>query len=451
MRLGLMFLILLVSACSNLPQSYAPVDIAEEAPVQWQNTVNDVSGNEDLLGLVPNTGLESWLEIALNDNPALKRSLMKVAEAIWLSEQTSANKLPTIDLSVDSQRTRETASQNISNTFGLAVSTRWELDTWGKLADLRQASLLEESAFKADFEYAKRSLAANFLKIWLTWVNARLQLQIEQKRLHTLITNGDFVRERYQLGLGSISDLETARSDSEQAKARVARQEESVASTQRQLQKILGALNPVEGLPERWGDIQFPSLNLPAKSLGRRPDLLAAYLRIQIADTNSTIAYKNLLPSFSLNLNINQSQPKASDLLSNDPGWLLLGQITQPLFQGGRLRAELKATESRAQQAYWGYREQLLNALLEVEDSLSQERSFAHQYVALEKALQYANTSQKQFEKRYRQGLVTVMDLLDAQKTTYDLQIQLLGVALSRATNRINLGLALGLPIKSGA
>lgn len=451
MRLGFVVLILLIGACSNLPENQTPVMIANEAPSQWRHPANQVIGNVDLLDLVDITGLDFWLKEALNDNPTLRRSLLEVAEAQWLSKQQSSNKSPTMDLSVNAQRTDEFASSKISNTFGFVVSTQWEIDTWGKLADARRANILEETAIEADFEYARRSLAANFLGTWLRWVNAKQQLRIEEERLDTLITNGDFVRERYLSGLGSISDLETSSSDSEQAKARVYQQKEVASSAQRQIQKILGSLNPVEGLPEKWRDIQFPSLDLPANSLGQRPDILAAYLRIQLADTKSAIAYKNLLPSFSLNLSVNQSQPKASDLLSSDPGWLLLSQIAQPLFRGGRLKAELKTSEIRAKQAYWAYREKMLIAVLEVENSLSEERSFAQQYVALEMAFQYAQASQVHIENRYRQGLATIMDLLDAQKNTYDIQIQLLSVTLNRAINRINLGLALGLPIKSGA
>lgn len=448
-----------LSACSNMPISYAPQDPVESAPEQWQvlekSLAGGLGGNTDLLSLVSNTEIEPWLDKALVDNPGLQQLMFELAEAGSLTRQAGAARLPTVSVGTSAARERQIDATDQADTettatsYGLSLSTRWELDVWDRLADSQNASELDEAALAVDFLYAQRSLSASFIKRWLTWVNARQLLAVEQARLKTLTLNEAIVRERYLSGIGSLQDLEASRTDAEQIAADVAAQQESVAESLRQLQALLGNIQPINSLPEQWPDIGFPAIELPAYSMGQRPDLMAAYQRIQAADKRSNVAYKNLLPGFSLNFDLTQNQARTSDLLSTDPGWLLLGQLTQSLFQGGRLRAELKASEQRAGRAYWAYRESLLAALLEVEAGLSQEHSLERQYEALSQALKHAQTSQQQFEKRYRQGLVTILDLLNVQQTTFGIRSRLLQVALDRANNRIDLGLALGLPVKS--
>ncbi|MCG8428521.1 MAG: TolC family protein [Chromatiales bacterium] len=442
-----------LSACSSMPKSYTPQGPVESAPELWQGLTQEVTGKTDLLSLVPNTAIEPWLDKALVGNPGLRRMTLELAEAGWITRQERAGRLPNVSLVADASRKRETDTEKTTTTtgYGLALSASWELDVWGRLADSQNASELDESALAADFLYAQRSLAANFIKRWLTWVNGKQLLAVEEERLKTLALNEMVVRRRYQLGLGSLQDLETARTDAEQAVANVAVQEESVAASQRQLQELLGVIQPINALLAQWPDIDFPRIELPAYSMGQRPDLIAAYQRIQAADKRSVVAYKNLLPGFTLSVDLTQNRASSGDLLTTDPGWLLLGSLTQPLFQGGRLRAELKAAEQRAGQAYWAYRESLLAALLEVEAGLSRERNLKRQYEALNQALTHAQTSQRQFEQRYRQGLASILDLLNAQQTTFDIRSRVLQVALDRANNRIDLGLALGLPIKKGA
>ena len=438
-------------ACSSMPVAYTPQSMDESMPEQWQSLTRDLDGHTDLLSLVPNTAIEPWLDRALLENPGLQQMMLVLAEAEWLTHQESAARLPVVSAEANTSRERKIDAGSVSTRYGLSLSTSWELDVWRRLSDSQNARELDESALAGDFLYAQRSLIANFIKRWLTWVNARQLLDVKQQQLKTFSLNQSVIRERYLSGIGSLQDLETARTDAEQAAADVAAQQESVAASLRQLQALLGAIEPLESLPEQWTDIGFPQIALPASSMGLRPDLIASYQRIKAADKRSNIAYKNLLPSFKLSFDLTQSRASSSDLLSTDPAWLLLGQLTQPLFQGGRLRAELKAAERRAGQAYWAYRNHLITALLEVEAGLSQEHSLGRQYEALSQALQHAQISQQQFEKRYRQGLVTILDLLNAQQTTFGIQSRLLQVALNRANNRIDLGLALGLPIKNGA
>ncbi|MCK2182749.1 TolC family protein, partial [Halomonas getboli] len=127
--------------------------------------------------------------------------------------------------------------------------------------------------------------------------------------------------------------------------------------------------------------------------------------------------------------------------------WSLLGQLTAPLFQGGQLKAAADIAELEGAHAYQAYRETLLEAVGEVQDAIGLETSLARRQADTAEALASARRSLAQYTERYRAGLVDLVDLLDVQQQTYDLEVSRNDLIESRLTNRIDLGLALGLGV----
>ena len=116
---------------------------------------------------------------------------------------------------------------------------------------------------------------------------------------------------------------------------------------------------------------------------------------------------------------------------------------------GGALRAQVDIAKLNAEQAFWNYQDILLTAVNEVEDTLGQEQSLNTQQEQLKLALQSAQRSFSNYQSKYQQGLVDILDLLTVQQTVYDLQAQLTQLHYTLQTNRIDLGLALGLGVSS--
>jgi outer membrane protein TolC len=190
-----------------------------------------------------------------------------------------------------------------------------------------------------------------------------------------------------------------------------------------------------------------PLVEIPPQDLARRPDLQQAYAEILAAEHQTKAAYKALLPSLSLQAGLSGSGEALHDALFASPVWGLLGQLTQPLFHGGRLKAEAEKTALTAEQKYWAYRETLLNAVIEVENALSLEKSLQKRQHHIQTAYESARISQQLYMQQYRQGLTTFLDLLTIQKQSFDLEAELTQVTYQRLSNRITLGLALGLGV----
>ena len=140
-----------------------------------------------------------------------------------------------------------------------------------------------------------------------------------------------------------------------------------------------------------------------------------------------------------------------SEALFTNPLWSVLGSISAPLFQGGKLKSNAEIAELTTEQSYWAYQETLLNAVNEVENSIGQESALALQQEHLNEALSSAKRSIASYEEKYRKGLVDIFDLLTVQQQTYDAEAQLTNTTYQRLLNRIELGLALGLGVEHPA
>ncbi|MCP5112956.1 MAG: TolC family protein, partial [bacterium] len=139
------------------------------------------------------------------------------------------------------------------------------------------------------------------------------------------------------------------------------------------------------------------------------------------------------------------SSSTLSDLVNLDlMVWNLVGNMTQPLFAGGRLKATVRKNEALSREAAANYESALLRAYSEVESSLAAENVLARQEEALTEATRQSLAARRLSEERYRLGLTDIITLLQSQRTALDSESALLNVRRLRLENRVNLHLGLG-------
>jgi outer membrane protein TolC len=321
------------------------------------------------------------------------------------------------------------------------------LDIWGKLKDILNAAQASEQITQTTYQSARDLLASSILKNWLTLIQQERLLVIQKKRVTVLEQNQETIVERYRKGLDQLADLETAQSATQSARSTLVSLEEEHSALRRTLRKLVGGEIVYHTFPTEFPDVIKPLADIPHQNLGRRPDLQQAYGEILLAEHETKAAYKALLPSLSLQAGLSGSGGTLHDALFASPVWGLLGQLTQPLFHGGKLKAEAEIAALTAEQKYWAYRETLLNAVTEVESALSLERSLHKRQSHILAAFESAQLSNQLYTEQYRQGLTSFLDLLTIQKETYDLEAELTQITFQRLSNRITLGLALGLGV----
>lgn len=448
--LGLFAISLVLNACANLGNK----QLSESAlnttgqMVTWQAqdaTAEDASQLTDLVDIEAIPNLTNFIQEALNNNANLQQTLVTLRTAQVAIDTAEANQ--NVNLSAGSSASKaKNENSGYSNNFNIS----WELDLWQKISNGVSAANFQAASAEAAYQSARDSLVANVLREYINILSQQQLLNIERARLTVFENNETVILNRYRTGLGSLDDLDTARTSSATIQATLAQYEYNLATARRTLAVLLGRQD--QNLTEldqsfSFPDVLLPLANLPKQNLSRRPDLQAAYYTLKASEFEVDVAYKALLPSINLSAALTDSASSATDALFTNPLWSLLGQMTAPLFQGGALRAQVEIEKLASVNVWWLYQELLLNAVQETQNALDNERALTDIKKYTSMAIDNAERSVKTIEGQYRQGLANILDLVSVYNSRFDLQSQLIQLQASQLQNRINLGLALGLGV----
>jgi outer membrane protein, multidrug efflux system len=448
--LGLFAISLVLNACANLGNK----QLSESAlnttgqMVTWQAqdaTAEDASQLTDLVDIEAIPNLTNFIQEALNNNANLQQTLVTLRTAQVAIDVVEADQ--NVNLSAGSSASK---AKNENSGYSNNLNISWELDLWQKISNGVSAANFQAASAEAAYQSARDSLVANVLREYINILSQQQLLNIERARLTVFENNETVILNRYRTGLGSLDDLDTARTSSATIQATLAQYEYNLATARRTLAVLLGRQD--QSLTEldqtsSFPDVLLPLANLPKQNLSRRPDLQAAYYTLKASEFEVDVAYKALLPSINLSAALSDSASSATDALFTNPLWSLLGQMTAPLFQGGALRAQVEIEKLASVNAWWLYQESLLNAVQETQNALDNERALTERKKYTSMAIDNAERSVKTIEGQYRQGLANILDLVSVYNSRFDLQSQLIQLQASQLQNRINLGLALGLGV----
>jgi len=182
-----------------------------------------------------------------------------------------------------------------------------------------------------------------------------------------------------------------------------------------------------------------------ARVVSQRFDVHASFLELQASDRDLAVAHKARFPSFTLTGRVGDSSSELKDLLDQgNLAWNLLGNLTQPLFAGGRLKASEAKSRAELRQKEQQYLNALYSAFDEVEGGLSNEVALRDQYQHLASARTHAQAAEQIAFDRYRQGLQDYTSVLEAQRRAFSAQNSLINIQNELLQNRVALYLALG-------
>ena len=408
--------------------------------------------------------LAGYIDEALSSNASLQQSLITLRKAQLAIDSAKADRNLNVDASfsasksgttnssasTSSNTSSSTSSNSNSQSYNASMNVSWELDLWQKISDGISAANLDAASARASYQSARDSLVANVVRSYIDVLTQQQLLNIEQSRLTVLENNEAVILKRYSTGLGSLDDLDTARTSSANTRATIAQYENALLTAKRTLAVLLGRQN--QSLNELNTQVSFPDVllpltTLPKQDLARRPDLQAAFYALKATEFEVDVAYKALLPSISLSASLSDNASTPSQALFTNPLWSLLGQMTAPLFQGGALRAQIEDAKLTSANAWWQYRETLLTAVQETQNALDSETALSARISHTNVALANAERSVSTIEGQYRQGLADILDLLSVYETRFNLQAQAVELHAQKLQNRIDLGLALGLGV----
>lgn len=455
-------LCLLLSACRT-GKDIDPNEPPLTAPSKWSKATTTSDANSDSFSELKTDELDQLIKNAFEHNPDLRSMSARVQSAASSARIARADLFPSVGLGFLGSETKQNfiglpipgAGNDVLTTrfrsFGLNMNATWELDIWGRLQSAKKAAKADFLAASHDYAYYQLSLAAQVAKAWAQVVSTQGQLNLARETSENFQTTSNRIRERYLQGLSPSLEYRLALNSSETALALLQQRKEQREVVIRLLQILTGQYP--DGTLQAKSELPFPSApvpaGLPSELLQRRPDLQAAQWRLKAADHRLWVARKALFPRISLTGSAGTSTASMQDLLDTDfTVWNVAGNLTQPLFQGGRILAGIDFSKASVQQALAEYHSSLLKAFNEVETGLQTDHWLRERYVHLQQAAEQSRAALSLAEDRYESGITEIFTVLESQRRHLNDATQLIEVRRLIYVNRIDLMLALGGPYK---
>ncbi|MEM9706159.1 MAG: TolC family protein [Pseudomonadota bacterium] len=333
------------------------------------------------------------------------------------------------------------------NSFQLGAQATWELDFWGRVLDETRAAGREASAAQADLAAAQLSIAGGVAQQWFLLIEARQQRLLAERDVAARERNLGATERRYQSGVASGLDVRLSRSALGTSKAALAQSSRLEREAARRLEVLVGRYPSaeIEGTDALPALPSLDGIGAPAEILTRRPDVIAAEFRMEANGLRARAARKQMLPTLTISSGINTSGPALADVI--DPERLagnIAAGMFQPLFQGGRVRANARRQRALAEASLLSYAQTLLTAFEEAENALAAEAFLSDREKALKTAFEEAAAAEDITERRYNRGAADIFNLLDAQTRRIAAEGAFITSRRERVANRVRLYLAVG-------
>ncbi|THF64621.1 AdeC/AdeK/OprM family multidrug efflux complex outer membrane factor [Pseudothauera nasutitermitis] len=447
-----------LSACTTLAPDYvrpaAPVAATWNAPATGGEAAIDA--DSPWAEVFTDARLRQVIERALEHNRNLRVAVLNIEKARAQYRIQRADLFPSLGLTANqnAQRVPESVSTTgetvISRQYGVNVGiASWELDLFGRVRSLRDAALEQYLATEEAQRATRLGVVAEVATAWLQLAADRENLALAERTLETRRKTLELVQASFDVGASSRLELRQAESAAETARANVASYTALAARALNALNLLAGDQIPAEWLPERL-DAQATRLaelpaGLPAEVLVRRPDVVSAEHALRAANANIGAARAAFFPTISLTATTGSVSPELSGLFDGGTrAWTFIPQLTLPIFQAGRLAASLDVAEVSRDIAVAQYENTIQTAFREVADALADRANADETLDAQRKAVEAAQDSYRLSEARYEAGVDSFLTLLDAQRTLYSAELQLISARLAEAGNRIAVYKALG-------
>ncbi len=344
----------------------------------------------------------------------------------------------------------EVSTSRDANLFQSGFDASWEIDIFGGLRRSVQAA-------EADIEVTQENLYAIAITLVSEVARNYIEARGYQKRLAVLRQNIGTQQETLELTRVRFKTGLTNELDVAQAATQLATTRSSVPTLEILHNQSIHRLAVLLGLPpgallERMNaEAPIPTappavpLGLPSELLRRRPDIRQAERTVAAETARIGVAVAQLYPRFSITGSFgSQTYDMQRFLDGNSLFWSVGPSFSWPIFQGGRLRANVKVTEARQMQALIQYRITILTALEEVENTLVAYRQDQLRYQSLQDAVTASHLAVDLSTDRYRNGLADFLSVLESQRSLYLAQDQLIASEADVVADYIALNKALG-------
>ena len=461
-QLFLVLLCTLVSGCSSkltpLPESLSI------APAPNWKVPDFEKLSKNIIAMDQSSDLQQYITQVLNNNPDLKSLSATAKAASYNIKIANAENRPRADLNLTGSRNKDVLKE-IGNAVSLGMDVNWTLDLWGKLSDDADAAQHLADKSQYDLQQLRRVLIIQAARLWIEYrgyAKAEKYL-IDLNKIQADLVN--YYQDAYQAGLIPFSYYQGAFQVGLvpyefflDAKNSQKRSQSRLRETELEKRMVLQLMNTLRGrspVAELFVGDDLISVNLvalesdiPATALVNRPDIQAAFSEMRAFRRLESAAHKALLPQINLTASTSKSGTTLEKALRGDLIWQLIGGLTQPLFNSGQIKATAKQKSAESEALWWRYQNTVLKAMREVENAMAIDNLLSWQID--QKQAEFSDLEKKlsSAEERFVDGNLSLSDYFLIKIERIESLIELNDSEVRYLKNRLDLVMALGLPIE---
>ncbi len=414
----------------------AGADGAAAADIEWQRYFVDAR-------------LRQLIGVALVNNRDLRIAALNIDQARATYQIRRADQLPSLGAGVIAQRQASGGGSLVTGyQVGLAL-TSYELDFFGRVRSLSEVALAQYLSTEEARKTVQIALVASVANTYLNLLADDELLRVTRETLGTRDESLRLTKLKFDNGAASEIEFRQAESLLETARVSLAATSRQRALDENALVLLLGQGLPVDlpaGLPLGPGQLgaELPA-GLPSELLERRPDLRAAEDQLRAANANIGAARAAFFPRITLTASAGTASTELSGLFQSGT-WALTGaaQLLQPIFDAGRNQANLEVAQVNRAIALAQYEKAIQTAFREVSDALAGRATLGEQYRAQQAQARAAEIAFKLVDLRYRNGVSSYLDVLDAQRNVFAAQQATVQVRAQQVQNLVTLYKVLG-------
>jgi multidrug efflux system outer membrane protein len=423
----------ILAGCAVGPNYHRP---AVNAPSQFRFAENpDTNSIADLpwWQVFQDPVLQGLIRTALTNNYDLQQAVTRVEQARYQSVAANGAFFPQIGYGGDAGRGRNAYYNSPANLNGattgsaiVSLSAVWEIDFWGRI---RRSSEAARAQYLAT-DQARRSFSISLMsEVAITYfqlLDLDQELAIQRSATNAYAGSYRIFNERLTQGVASKLETDRASAAFANAAASIPNLELQIAQTENQISLLLGR-NPGPVKRQKLADepLSAPEIpaGLPSDLIRRRPDVLSAEQSLVAANANVGVNLANFFPQIGLTTLLGSSSTELSKFTAGSGNlWNIGGTVSGPIFQGGQLRAQYKASKAKFDESAAAYQQSVLTAFKEVSDALVARQKYAEEYIFNGQAVVALASSVELATQRYLNGKSSYFEVLQAQQELYPAQ-----------------------------
>ena len=400
---------------------------------------------------------------ALQDNPNVEAAAQRLMEAqaqLGVARSDQGVKLG-VGASTSYSHTSENTTQAImlgrhtieGSNYAIDASLSYEVDLWGRVRRAVESADAQALAARYDRDGVLLMLTHQVATTYFQLRGLDAEIAILERALDTRRESEQLVSARFDGGFSNELDLARTRVERANAEADLQEARRQRLTLEHGLAVLVGASpnTPLLADMGRAAHAELPEppaipVGLPASLLAQRPDLASSVSNLRALNAQVGVAEGAFYPSVNLTGDYGRASEQLRDLTSASSKQYSIGplSLSLPLFDGGRNKANLSASQARYEQAVANHQNKLLTALREVEDALSDVQQRRLQAQAQAQAQQAAARAYEVAEARYERGVSSYLDVTDAQRSSLAADRASVQIRTQRLLAAVNLARALG-------